>query len=124
LLETAHDHERVHHACLLQEWTHAHIANRNDLPKNSYGTWKISMLDDEDLVQTIHLHLQSLGPWIRAQDIVDLINKSETQAQFGSKKLISLSMATRWMKHLGYRWTLSPCGQYVDGHERKDIVDY
>jgi hypothetical protein len=28
------------------------------------------------------------------------------------------------MKHLGYRWTLAPGGQYVDEHERKDIVDY
>jgi hypothetical protein len=82
------------------------------------------MLDDEDLATTIHLHLQSLGPWIRAQDVVDFINKPETKAQFGLIKSISLSTATRWMKRLGYRWTLSPGGQYVDGHERKDIVDY
>jgi len=28
------------------------------------------------------------------------------------------------MKRLGYRWTTNPSGQYVDGHERKDVVDY
>jgi hypothetical protein len=124
-LETTHDHERgAYHVHLLQEWTHAYIANRNDLLKNTYGTWKTSMLDDEDLAQTIHLHLQSLGPWIRAQDVVDFVNKPETQVQFRLKKSISLSMATWWMKHLGYRWTLAPGGQYVDEHERKDIVDY
>ena len=65
LLETAYDHEQgPHHACQLQEWTHAFIANRKDLPRNIYGTWKTSMLDNEDLAQAINLHLQSLGPWI------------------------------------------------------------
>ena len=28
------------------------------------------------------------------------------------------------MKRLGYRWTTDPCGQYVDGHKRKDVIDY
>jgi hypothetical protein len=28
------------------------------------------------------------------------------------------------MKELGYRWTTILGGQYVDGHGRKDIVDY
>jgi hypothetical protein len=124
-LETAHDHKRgAHHARLLWEWTHAYIVDRSDLPKNTYGTWKTSMLDDEDLARTIHLHLQSLGPWIRAQDVVDFVNTQETQAKFRLKKSISLSTATWWMKRLGYRWTLALGGQYVDGHERKDIVDY
>lgn len=64
-LETACDHKRgPHHACMLQEWMHAFIANRENLPKNIYGTWNVSMLDNEDLAQAIHLHLQSLGPWI------------------------------------------------------------
>jgi hypothetical protein len=124
-LETAHDHERgPHHARLLREWTHAFIVNRKNLPKNVYGTWKASMLDDEDLVQAIHLHLQSLGPWIRAQDVVDFVKDPETMAQFGLKKPISLATAHRWMKCLGYRWMTNPSGQYVDGHEKKDVVDY
>ena len=28
------------------------------------------------------------------------------------------------MKRLGYRWTLTPKGQYSDGHEREDVVAY
>ena len=28
------------------------------------------------------------------------------------------------MKKLGYRWTVIPSGQYVDGHKRVDVVDY
>jgi hypothetical protein len=82
------------------------------------------MLEDEDFAQAIHLHLQSLGPWIRAQDVVDFVKRPETLAQFGLKKPISLAIATWWMKQLGYRWTTTPGGQYVDGHKRKDIVDY
>jgi hypothetical protein len=124
-LETARDHERgPHHARMLREWTHAFIANRENLPKNIYGTWNVSMLDNEDLAQAIHLHLQSLGPWIRAQDVVDFVKRPETLVQFGLKKSISLATAHRWMKRLGYRWTTNPSGQYVDGHERKDVVDY
>ncbi|KAF8221017.1 hypothetical protein L208DRAFT_1536349 [Tricholoma matsutake] len=82
------------------------------------------MLDNEDLAQAIHLHLQSLGLWIRAQDVVDFVKHPETLVQFGLKKSISLATAHRWMKCLGYRWTTNPIGQYVDGHERKDVVDY
>lgn len=28
------------------------------------------------------------------------------------------------MEKLGYRWTLQPGGQYVDGHEQIDVVHY
>jgi hypothetical protein len=45
-------------------------------------------------------------------------------AQFKLKKPICLATAHQWMKHLGYRWTTTPSSQYVDGHERGDIVDY
>ena len=27
-------------------------------------------------------------------------------------------------KKMGYRWRLCPHGQYVDGHERADVVEY
>jgi len=56
---------------MLWEWMDAFIANRENLLKNIYGTWNIVMLDNEDLAQAIHLHLQSPGPWIQAQDVVD-----------------------------------------------------
>jgi hypothetical protein len=82
------------------------------------------MLDDEDLAQTIHLHLQSLGPYIQAQDIVGFIKLPKTLAKFKLKKPISLATAQRWMKRLGYRWTTTPTGQYVDGHEQPDVVNY
>ncbi|KAF5369637.1 hypothetical protein D9615_010264 [Tricholomella constricta] len=124
-LETAQDHERgPHHARLLREWTRAFLADHKDLPINLYGTWKTSMLDDEGLQQGIYLHLQTLGPYVRAQDLVDFMKKPETMAKFNLKKPISLATAQRWMKRLGYRWTVTPTGQYVDGHERADVVNY
>jgi hypothetical protein len=42
----------------------------------------------------------------------------------GLTKTISLSTARRWMTMMDYRWTKSPSGQYVDGHECEDIVTY
>jgi hypothetical protein len=123
-LETAHDHERgPHHARLLREWTRRFITNRS-LPTSTYGTWNASVLENEDLAHAIHLHLQSLGPYIRAQDVVDFIKKPEVAEQFNLKKGISLATAQRWMKQIGYRWTITPTGQYVDGHERRDVVNY
>jgi hypothetical protein len=41
-----------------------------------------------------------------------------------TKRDISHSTAKRWMHKLGYRWTFQPGGQYVDGHERADVVNY
>jgi len=37
---------------------------------------------------------------------------------------ISLTTARRWMTKLGCSWTDTPSGQYVDGHEREDVVNY
>jgi hypothetical protein len=77
-----------------------------------------------DLAQAIHLHLQLLGPWVRGQDVVDFVKLLETMAQFKLKKPICLTTAHQCMKRLGYRWKTTPSGQYVDGHRRRDVVDY
>ena len=63
---------------MLRKWMHAFLANRDHLPRNIYGTWNSSKLDDEDFAQAIQLHLQSLGPYIRAQDAVDFVKRPET----------------------------------------------
>ncbi len=28
------------------------------------------------------------------------------------------------MKHIGYQWSKTPLGQFVNGHERSDVVEY
>jgi hypothetical protein len=40
------------------------------------------------------------------------------------KKGISEQTARNWISRLGYRFTVEPSGQYVDGHERDDVVGY
>ncbi|KAJ7504647.1 hypothetical protein B0H11DRAFT_2187092 [Mycena galericulata] len=74
------------------------ILTREVLNVNPYGEWNESMLADEDLANDIRLHLQSLGKEITADKLVEYLNSPEIQTP---KK-----------------------GQYVDGHERPDVVYY
>jgi hypothetical protein len=41
-----------------------------------------------------------------------------------SKRRLDLLTAQQWMKKLDYRWSYDLKGQYVDGHERDDVVTY
>jgi hypothetical protein len=60
--EAAHNlRKQVWLARKLQEWTHAFILDRKDLPVNCYGEWSVSLLEDEGLAEEIHLHLQGIG---------------------------------------------------------------
>jgi hypothetical protein len=82
------------------------------------------LIDDEDFSQEIHAHLQTLGPYLSAEAIVRFLDTPEMLERLHRKKTISLTTAQRWMKKMNYRWTLNPKGQYVDGHEREDVVSY
>ncbi|KAJ8691909.1 hypothetical protein PTI98_011428 [Pleurotus ostreatus] len=71
-LHVAHTSEKGPWAAhKVREWTQAFIADRKELPFNVYGTRGKSRIDDEDLAQEIHLHLQSVGEYARARDICD-----------------------------------------------------
>ncbi|KAG2357184.1 hypothetical protein BDR07DRAFT_1218534, partial [Suillus spraguei] len=72
----------------------------------------------------IKLHLQSIGKYVRAQDIVDYLKRPEIQAHHGLKKTVSLATAQWWMFKLDYCWREEKKGQYVDGHECDDVVTY
>ncbi|KII89329.1 hypothetical protein PLICRDRAFT_110047 [Plicaturopsis crispa FD-325 SS-3] len=106
----------------LREWTRAYISDRETLPVNIYGTWNRSALEDEDMANEIALHLQSIGKYVKALDIVFYLDRPEVKQRFQMKKTISLATAQRWMRRMGYRWTKNPSGQFVDGHEREDVV--
>lgn len=120
--------QRLHrgpwYARRLREWSCTFIEDAENLPLNIYGTWNKSKLDDEDLQQEIFTHLQSIGKYVCAMDLVRFTEKKAVQRQYGLKKAISLRTAQYWMNRLGYRWTLEPSGQYVDGHEREDVVEF
>lgn len=108
----------------LREWTRRFIADRHDLPFNTRGGWNASALDDEELELAISEHLQGVGKHVRALDVVEFLADPDVQKRFGLKKTIGLSTAQGWMHRLGFRWSKTPSGQYIDGHERDDVVKY
>lgn len=124
-LETAHAFEKGPWlAGRLQEWARAYISDRESLPMNIYGAWNSSVLEDKDFAQELHLHLQGIGKYVHAMDIVDYVAKPEVAAWLKLTKPIHLATAQHWMKKMGYRWTKTPTGQFVDGHKRDDVVAY
>ncbi|KAJ7696258.1 hypothetical protein B0H17DRAFT_1131048 [Mycena rosella] len=46
----------------IREWVIAFAKDESNLPTAEYGKFNASLLEDEDLAQEIHLHLQTLGP--------------------------------------------------------------
>jgi len=52
------------------------------------------------------------------------LDTPEIKEWYSLKKTISLATAQRWMHMMDYRWTKMPSGQYVDGHEREEVVMY
>lgn len=108
----------------LRMWARNYINNREAVPSNIYGRWNVSALADEDLANELHLHLQSKGKWINAMDIVRYMDSPDIKMRHGLKRTISLATAQRWMRAMNYRWKKRPKGQYVDGHEREDVVKY
>jgi len=108
----------------LREWTRAFVNDQDDLPLNIYGTWNMSILEDEDFRQELELHLQGIDKYVSAVDIVRYVDQPEVKARLKLTKTISLAMGQWWMKEMDYRWTKTPSGQFVDGHERANVVEY
>ena len=113
-----------HKSRSLRETAKKFIASRT-VPQSPYGSWNISKIqEDEEFVQDINLHLQSKGKYVKAADITEYLKDPEVQSRWGLKKTISHATAKRWMKKIGYRWVKKHRGQYADGHEREDVVNY
>ncbi|KAF7357933.1 hypothetical protein MVEN_00839800 [Mycena venus] len=110
----------------LRQWVRAFMKDPKDLPTSPYSSWnrERSILEDADVANEIALHLQSLGKYVKALDIVHYIDQPDVKKRLGLKKGIHLATAQRWMKRMGYRWTKNPAGQYVDRHEQPDVVYY
>ncbi|CCO36614.1 hypothetical protein BN14_10756 [Rhizoctonia solani AG-1 IB] len=97
---------------------------RGDLPKNRYGNGKASIINDEDFAYELKMHLQSIGKYAKAQDIITYLSDEEVMARFDLAGPPCPRTVQRWMKILGYTWRKELKGQYVDGHERKDVIEY
>ncbi|KIK79938.1 hypothetical protein PAXRUDRAFT_16061 [Paxillus rubicundulus Ve08.2h10] len=77
----------------LHFWSKAYILDREDLPLDLFGDWKISKIDDEDLAAELHLHLQGIGKYIKAGDLVQYLSDQDVQHRFKLKNTISLATA-------------------------------
>ncbi|KAI0725188.1 hypothetical protein C8Q72DRAFT_785909 [Fomitopsis betulina] len=109
----------------LHAWCQAFIIDRHDLPFNPFGVWNPSILEvNDELKEELEAHLQGIGKFVCAANIVQYMARAEVQAQFGLEKGICLSTAHAWMRTLEYRWMRAPRGQFIDGHEHKDVVTY
>lgn len=62
----------------LRTWTRAFIADREDLLVNPYGAWNESVIDKHpEIAQEIHAHLQSIGKFVKAMDLVNFMDTPE-----------------------------------------------
>ncbi|CAK5267994.1 unnamed protein product [Mycena citricolor] len=109
----------------VREWAIDFCEDEKKLPTHMYGQFDTSVLTrDEDIAGSIHQHLQSLGKWASAKQIVQYVATPEFQARLRVKCGISERTAQRWMRKNGYRWRQEKKGQYSDGHERADVVHF
>ena len=65
-----------------------------------------------------------IGKEISAQKLTAFINREDIRLKYGIEKPISERTARRYLNRLGYRWSTPKKGQYADGHEREDVVNY
>ncbi|KAG1750611.1 uncharacterized protein EDB91DRAFT_1244190 [Suillus paluster] len=103
-LQTANLLERGEYlTCCLCQWTKAYIQDRKNLTLRQQNH-TISRIEDKELAAEIKLHLQSLGKYIRALDIVHYLDDPIVWNHHGFKKSIAISTAQRWLQKLGYGW--------------------
>ena len=107
----------------LHQRTKSFIQDQEDIPHNPYHG-SISRIEDEAFRQDLLVYLQGIGKYVCAMDIVTFTNQQDMKEKYNLKKGISIATAQRWMSRIGYRWGKTPTGQYVDGHEREDVVKY
>jgi hypothetical protein len=109
----------------LRLWLRALIKDRTDLPVTEYkGGLGRSVLDDEDIAQDIKTHLQGIGKYVQAQDLLAYLATPEMKERLHRTRPYHICTAHRWMRLLGFCWVRDFRGQYADGHECKDVVDY
>jgi hypothetical protein len=108
----------------VREWIMAMIKDESQMPVHRYGLFNSSVLDDEDIEQEIFDFLATKGEFFAAHDIVTFLSTPEMMERLGLRKPINEKTAERWLKRHDYRWRKTPTGQYADGHEREDVVEY
>jgi len=71
-----------------------------------------------------YIYLLSLGNELTAKSLMDFLHQVDIKEKYGIKCDITYKMVCRYLQVLGYHYQSTPKGQYVDGHEREDVVTY
>jgi hypothetical protein len=100
------------------------LADQNVLPINPYGDWNESLLVEDNIVNEINIYLLSLRNNISTSKLVDFYHHPKIKEKYGIERDISHKTACRYLQALGYCYQAIPKGQYVDGHEREDVITY
>ncbi|KAJ7622335.1 hypothetical protein FB45DRAFT_1091207, partial [Roridomyces roridus] len=98
------------------------IHDRTVLPVNPFGDWNESLLVNEGLSSGLQLFLQEEPDNITPERVKAYLDRPEVREEYGITAGISLRTARRYLRALGYRYGMPTKGQYVDGHERPDVV--
>jgi hypothetical protein len=92
---------------------------------NPFGKWAKSKLETHpELADELKEHLASISKYVQAHDIVDFLNRPDIQTKHKLGDAIHLRTAQRWMHALKFCWVKDHKGQYVDGNECTDVVQY
>jgi hypothetical protein len=79
------------------------------------------------LVQFLSDYIRKQRPDIKnscnATDIHTLFTASDNVPR-GRRAIIRARMARRWLNRLGFRWKDIKKGVFIDGHERKDVIQH
>ena len=102
----------------------AYFTDQMILPINPYGNWNKSLLVEDNIVNEINIYLLSLRNNISASKLVDFLCHQEIKDKYGIERNISHKTACQYLQALGYHYQATPKGQYVDRHEREDVVMY
>ena len=109
----------------LCELNHAFLTDHKILPINPYGDWNKSLLVNENIVNEVSIYLLSLRKnEFTAKHLMDFLHRADIKGKYGIERNISHKTACRYLHTLGYRYQSTPKGQYVDGHEREDVITY
>lgn len=76
----------IHTAQCSRKWTRSFIDNCADLPFNLYGIWNTCMLQKGDLATEIGEHLQSIGKYVKAKDMVIFLDADHIKMKYAPKK--------------------------------------
>jgi len=113
-----------HCARRLCELNHGFLHNQKILSINPYGDWNELLLVKEDLVNEISIYLLFLRNDITAKKLMDFLQQADIKDKHGIERNISHKMVCQYLQALGYHYQSTLKGQYIDGHEREDVVTY